>query len=236
MTQVQTRQGEAHDVRSTIVEAAARLLHEGGLPAVTTRGVAAEAGVQAPTIYRIFGDKDGLLDAVAEHELKQYVGGKSAVPESDDPVTDLRAAWDRHIGFGLDRPAIFVRLVDPDRTSPVAAAGLEVLRARVHRIAVAGRLAVTEQRAVDLVHAAGTGAILTLLARPPELRDVSLADDMYDALMRTVLADEGVRGEHDPLRTAAITLRAVTPELSELSRSEQSLLSEWLDRVASPGG
>jgi AcrR family transcriptional regulator len=36
-----------------------------GRRAVTTRAVAAGAGVQAPTIYRLFGDKDGLLDALA---------------------------------------------------------------------------------------------------------------------------------------------------------------------------
>ena len=51
------------------MEVAARLLREQGAAAVTTRAVAMAAGVQAPTIYRLFGDKDGLLDAVAEYVL-----------------------------------------------------------------------------------------------------------------------------------------------------------------------
>ena len=48
-----------------MVRAAADLLQSGGIDAVSTRAVAAAAGVQPPAIYRQFGDKDGLLDAVA---------------------------------------------------------------------------------------------------------------------------------------------------------------------------
>jgi AcrR family transcriptional regulator len=57
------------DVRSRIIDVAARLLPDEGPTAVTTRGVAEQAGVQAPMIYRLFGDKDGLLEAVAEHMM-----------------------------------------------------------------------------------------------------------------------------------------------------------------------
>ena len=59
------------ELRLQIIEAAARLLREGGALAVTTRGVADAASVQPPTIYRLFGDKDGLLDAVAEHVMRK---------------------------------------------------------------------------------------------------------------------------------------------------------------------
>jgi len=44
------------ETRSTLVRVAARLLRERGAAAVTTRAVAEAAGVQAPTIYRLFGD------------------------------------------------------------------------------------------------------------------------------------------------------------------------------------
>jgi AcrR family transcriptional regulator len=58
---------------------------------VTTRSVALAAGVQPPTIYRLFGDKDGLLDAVAEHGFAHYAANKRPA----DPITaavTLRAA------------------------------------------------------------------------------------------------------------------------------------------------
>ena len=228
MSQVQRRL----ETRSRIVEAAARLLQDQGPAAVTTRSVAQAAGVQAPAIYRLFGDKDGLLDAVAEHEFARYVTGKTAAEETDDPVADLRAAWDRHVRFGLAHPALFALLTDPERAarSPVAAAGLEVLRARVRRIAAAGRLRVPEQRAVDLIHAAGTGAVLTLLATTVQDRDPALADSLYDAVMGAVLG-EAPPTTTDHALTAAVALRAAVPELAMLSPGERTLLGEWLDRM-----
>jgi AcrR family transcriptional regulator len=221
-----------HKTRASIVECAAKLLREQGASAVTTRAVAQAAGVQAPTIYRFFEDKDALLDAVAEYVFATYVAGKTLVEESDDPVADLRAGWDAHIGFGLANPALFGLLTDPTRgaRSPAAAAGLEVLRARVHRVAAAGRLRVPERRAVELIHAAGTGAVLALLATPPEHRDVDLPDAMYEAVMRSVLTDAPALPADGPT-AAAVAFRAVAPTLTWLTDAERALLSEWLDRA-----
>ncbi|NKQ51436.1 TetR/AcrR family transcriptional regulator [Amycolatopsis sp. K13G38] len=232
MSQVQPQRAARLETRSRIVEAAARLLHEEGPAAVTTRAVADAAGVQAPAIYRLFGDKDGLLDAVAEHELARYVNDKTRAAETEDPVADLRAAWNRHIRFGLANPALFATLADPARAgrSPVAAAGLDVLRARVRRIAAIGRLRVAERRAVDLIHAAGTGAVLTLLAQPAEDRDSRLADLLYDAVMRTVLTEAPGTGT-DHVSAAAVALRAAASGLPMFTTAERSLLAEWLDRL-----
>ncbi|WP_338419811.1 TetR family transcriptional regulator [Streptomyces klenkii] len=47
---------------------------------MTTRAVAAAAGVQAPAIYRLFGDKDGLLEAVAEQRLRHVPRGQARGP------------------------------------------------------------------------------------------------------------------------------------------------------------
>ncbi|MER7794305.1 TetR/AcrR family transcriptional regulator [Streptomyces sp. NPDC097640] len=216
--------------RANLVEVAAQLLREHGPSGVTTRAVAQAAGVQAPAIYRLFGDKDGLLDAVAEHVLATYVAGKR--PEHPgDPVADLRAGWDTHIGFGLANPAVFGLLADPgrDTRSPAAAVGLDVLRARVHRVAAIGRLRVPERRAVELIHAAGTGAVLTLLAMDPQDRDPGLADAMYDAVARSILTELPAVAE-DSAAAATIAFRAVVPDLPMLTATERSLLSEWLDR------
>ena len=80
------------DTRERLVKAAAELLIEGGKEAVSTRAVASAAGVQAPTLYRLFGDKDGLLDAVAAYGFADYLATKHAMGASDNPVDDLRRA------------------------------------------------------------------------------------------------------------------------------------------------
>ncbi|MGY1875736.1 TetR/AcrR family transcriptional regulator [Nocardia gipuzkoensis] len=218
-----------HETRERIVEVAARLLREQGPHAVTTRAVAHAAGMQAPTIYRFFEDKDALLDAVAEHVFATYVAGKTLIDQEDDPVVDLRAGWDMHIDFALTNPAVF-SMLNRGTASPAAAAGLQVLRARVHRVAAAGRLRVGERRAVDLIHAAGTGAALALLSVPPQERDLGLAEAMYEAVTHAILTEVPPLSARDTTATTA-ALRAAAPELPMLTDAERALLSEWLQRT-----
>jgi AcrR family transcriptional regulator len=218
--------------RERIVEVAAQLLRERGAGAVTTRAVAQAAGVQAPTLYRFFEDKDALLDAVAEHVFATYVTGKARTELGADPVADLRAGWEAHIAFGLANAPLFGLLADPARgtRSAAVAAGLDVLRGLVGRVAAAGRLRVPEERAVELLHAGGSGAVLTLLSRPPQDREPALADAMYDAIAAVILTDPPARPAANGAVPDAVTLRAVAPTLPMLSPAERALLVEWLER------
>jgi AcrR family transcriptional regulator len=70
------------DTEERILAAAAELWHEGGFPAVTTRAVAARAGVNEVTLFRHFASKEGLLKAVVGHAVSG-VGANSA----DAPLT-----------------------------------------------------------------------------------------------------------------------------------------------------
>src|ERR1700727_1929534 len=122
--------------RAQLVEVAAELLATEGPDAVTTRSVALAAGVQAPTIYRLFGDKNGLLDAVVEHGFATYLAGKPPADPDGAPLQGLRAGWDLHVGFGLANPALFRLMLTAPRTQDgraTAAVGAGVLQARVHR-------------------------------------------------------------------------------------------------------
>ena len=229
------------NIRARIIDAAATLLREHGATAVTTRAVAAAAGLQPPAIYRHFGDKDGLLEAVAEHVMASYVEAKAEIVEAAsadgvDPLDDLRAGWLAQLEFGLQNPDIFRLLSEPGRVvnSPSAAAGRRVLEKRIHRIAQTGRLRVSEQRAVGMIQAGGIGAIHTILATPGDQRDLGLGDAMYNAVLGQILADAPVREQSDTL-AATVAFRAVAPSLDVLSESERRLLTEWLDRVLITG-
>ncbi|BBH68410.1 TetR family transcriptional regulator [Actinoplanes sp. OR16] len=217
-------------VRSRLVDVAATLLATEGPEAVTTRSVALAAGVQAPTIYRLFGDKNGLLDAVAEHGFASYVAQKPPVDAGDDPVDGLRAGWDLHIGFGLANPALF-RLMHTAKRTPegqaTVDAGTAVLRERVRRVARAGRLRIPENRAVDLIHAAGTGVVFALIEKPDE----SLADLTWESVCATMLTGAPATEQPGPA-AAAVTLRAALPDVTALSPTEKALLADWLDRIA----
>ena len=225
------------DTRARIVDVAARLLREHGPGAVTTRGVAEEAGVQAPAIYRLFGDKDGLLEAVAEHVMATYVSAKAAIVEAAaaddvDPLEDLRAGWKVQIDFGVANPTLFRLLSDPDRVvhSHAARLGRHVLESRVHRVALTGRLRVSEQRCVDLIQAAGIGTIQVLLSTSPKQRDPGLADAMYEAVLGQILTNVPERSNNGPAATV-VTFRAVLAQLDMLSNAERQLMAEWLDHA-----
>jgi hypothetical protein len=72
-------------------------------------------------------------------------------------------------------------------------------------------------RAVELIHAAGTGAVLSLLSMAPEDRDLDLADAMYDAVMQSILTDVPALAE-DSTTAAAVAFRTVVPKLPMLTR------------------
>ncbi|MCY1693417.1 TetR/AcrR family transcriptional regulator [Curtobacterium sp. SL109] len=230
---------ERDAVRARIVDVASELLASGGPQAVTTRAVAAAAGVQAPTIYRQFGDKDGLLEAVADQVFAAYVASKT-VPDDVDPVEHLRDSFDAHVTFGLANPGLTALLSDPLRPrSDAEDRGIAVLRERIHRVALAGRLRVPEARAVSLVHAIGVGLVLALLGTPVDERDPALTDAAWDALASAILTDDrevaqasgaAVAGD---ARAAAVRLAADDDALAALSPAERGLLHDWLARIAS---
>jgi AcrR family transcriptional regulator len=220
--------------RAQLVEVAAHLLATEGPEAVTTRSVALAAGVQAPTIYRLFGDKSGLLDAVVEHGFASYMARKPPVDADADPVESLQAGWELHVGFGLANPELF-RLMHTALRTPkgraAAATGAGVLQARVHRVAEAGRLRVTERRAVDLIQAAGTGVVFTLIDQAGDERDDTLADTAWESVCAAILTGASTAASTGPA-AAAVTLRAALPDLTALTAAERALLGDWLDRIA----
>jgi len=223
--------------RARIVAAAAELISAGGRDAATTRAVAAAAGVQAPTIYRLFGDKRGLLDAVAEQAMATYVAEKSARPPHPDPVQDLRDGWDLHVAFGLANPGLFAIMSGDPRagaSTPAVETGLSVLRRRMHKIALAGRLRVSEQRAIALVQAAGTGTVLTLLAQPAEQRDPGLSVAAREAVLSAIAGEAATPANGGPSGVAA-ALRASLGRTEVLTSGERHLLEELLDRIANGG-
>src|ERR1700744_4972475 len=110
------------DTRSLIIDAAADLLAGSLTGAISTRAVCEAAGVQQPVLYRIFGDKDGLLAATVDHVWDGYLATKRAAPKSDDPLADLRAGWDSHVAFALAHPNAYKLLYAPAlRATPSSA-------------------------------------------------------------------------------------------------------------------
>ncbi|MCW1959903.1 MAG: TetR/AcrR family transcriptional regulator [Mycobacterium sp.] len=75
-----------------LVRAAVELIAESGLDGLTLKQVAGRAGVSRATAYREFGDKDGLIGAVARHEVQQMIAATLAgVDMRAEPDTLVRS-------------------------------------------------------------------------------------------------------------------------------------------------
>ncbi|ATY15212.1 TetR/AcrR family transcriptional regulator [Amycolatopsis sp. AA4] len=218
------------DARTRIITAALDLLTSGGPDAVSTRAVSSAAGVQPPTIYRLFGDKDGLLDAITVQGYADYLAAKTAEPPAADPLDDLRRGWDQHLELGLANPALYLLMTTRPGRSPALEKALEILAARVSRVASAGRLRVPEPLAAALIHAAGSGTTLSLISTPPDSRDLTVSTAAREAVLAAISTDRPVSRTPGPA-AAATALRAVLPQVSGLSAAEKALMGEWLDRI-----
>ena len=223
-------------VRLRVIEAAIDLLTREGRDAVTTRRVAVAAGLQPPAIYRLFGDKDGLLDAVAEHGFAAFLAAKHVDHDPVDPVEDLRAGWDLAVEFGLANPALYTLMYsEPARAASAAfKAGTEILMGRIRRLAAGGWLRVDEELAAMIIRATAHGAVLTWLSLPEGKRDPALLTILRESMVTAVTSQRPAVQEPGPAG-AARALRAALPAQTTLSGAEQRLLGEWLDRLAAGG-
>ncbi|MFF5084011.1 TetR/AcrR family transcriptional regulator [Actinoplanes sp. NPDC000266] len=226
----------AWDTRERIIRAAGRLLAEQGRDAVTTRSVASAAGVQPPAIYRLFGDKDSLLDAVAVHGMRDYLADKGALGETGDPVDDLARAWDLHIRFGLAEPACYLLAFGeprPGRADSARREAIAGLRHLVERVAAAGRLRTSVERATEMLHSGGVGVVVSQLAIEPAERDPGVPQAMWESVRAAVVTGRPVR-KGRTLSQYAGALRQALPEAPDgaLTEAERSLLAEWLGRLS----
>ncbi|MGW2053884.1 TetR/AcrR family transcriptional regulator [Streptomyces sp. NPDC001840] len=223
--------------RQRVIDAAIDLLTRGGRDAVTTRAVADAAGLQPPAIYRLFGDKDGLLDAVAEHGFAAFLATKHIDPDPRDLIEDLRAGWDVAVEFGLANPVLYTLMYgEPTRAGSAAfKAGMEILMGRIRRLAAGGWLRVDEELAAQIVHATARGAVLTWLSLPEHRRDPALLTTLRESMVGAVTNQQPAVRDAGPAG-AARALRAALPEQMALSGAERRLLKEWLDRLAADEG
>jgi len=97
--------------RAELLEAAVRAIRQIG-PTVSMDAIAAEAGVTKPIIYRHFGDRVGLANALAEEFGAQLVAELDAALSKDLPPDQLLAATiDAYLAFVERDPNLYSFLV-----------------------------------------------------------------------------------------------------------------------------
>jgi len=211
-----------------ILAAATELLAASATGDISTRAVCEAAGVTQPVLYRAFGDKDGLLAAVANSVWEGYLTSKRAAQPSADALADLTAGWDAHTEFALANPHAYRLIFGTGLrgSSHAAREAMALLEAILERLARQGRLRVDPATAATIVMAANTGIALGLLTQPQLFPDAAASATVRDATLRAILTE----APHHPAHAAAATLRAHLPHTTAFTQAESALCDEWLQR------
>jgi AcrR family transcriptional regulator len=92
---------------AALLAAGERAVHEGGLDALSVRGVAAEAATTTRAVYSLFGSRDGLIAALGAHTYELLQTALERLPQTADPQADMVAAGLMFRRFALEHPALF---------------------------------------------------------------------------------------------------------------------------------
>ncbi len=96
--------------RDELLDAADRAIRRGG-PEVSMEALASEAGITKPVLYRHFGDRDGLLDAVAtRHAARLTSELRTALAREEHPRHRIRTTMATYLAF-LERDPELHRFV-----------------------------------------------------------------------------------------------------------------------------
>lgn len=235
-----SRYDAAVDMRTRMLDAAEELLDASPDRDIATRAVCDAVGVGAPVLYRLFGDKNGLLSALVDYGFDRYLATKRAAAPSADPVVDLRNGWDTHVEFATAHPAVYRLMFSPGfATVPSAAQeAMRLLREVLDRCAAAGLLRVDPDAAAQMIMSANIGVALNLVTQPENYPDPQLSRRVRDAVHAAVLTPERAADDHGPddrgpLVVAALQLAAVLRDRpAELGEPETALLLHWLGTLA----
>lgn len=157
-----TKQSDFQLDADEIVTAAVDIFHESGLNAVSMRSVSMRLGVSPIPLYSRIGNKDALIQAIADRLLADL----APLIRDDEPWGDYAARWAQELRTRLRQARDSRLILSPGRGAYVAASRplVEVMR----RDGFAGDAAVQACRLI-MWATVGFGAVETG-AEPPEQR------------------------------------------------------------------
>lgn len=117
------------DLRTALIDAAARMAAEQGPAAVTLREVARRAGVSQAAPYHHFADKAALLAGVADEGFRLFDAHQAAAlaQAPDDPVERLAALGVSYVRFALASPHYFQVMFRPSLVAATRTPEFEAL-------------------------------------------------------------------------------------------------------------
>lgn len=168
-----------HDeLRARLLDVAVNLLQSDGPESLTMRRIAAEAGCTTTVIYTMFGNREGLAEALYLEGFERFRRSLEAVPQRRNPFEHLNALGPAYRQACLAEPGYYSLMFEraipgfepSERARTLARAALNILDRVIADCISAGYLIPTQPRKIaDALWAAAQGAIS--LERAGHLRD-----------------------------------------------------------------
>ncbi|CAM5612864.1 TetR/AcrR family transcriptional regulator [Streptomyces narbonensis] len=219
--------------RERILEATEELLAGKDALAISTRAICDRAKVGMPEIYRQFGDKQGLLTAVADIGFERFLAAKRRNPLTDDPVADLRTAWDSHVAFALRNPYLYRLMFTPtgDAKPQAIKEAQAILLTAVERCRDAGRLRMAPELAGQSILAANVGVCMMALSFPELFADDAISWAVRDAVIGKATGDER---EDSRIGTATVLAQALVGTLTGTAPVDGAALDRMARALTPP--
>lgn len=106
--------------REELLDVADRVIQARG-PNVSMDEIAGEAGITKPILYRHFGDKDGLYEALTLRYVDELAGALRPAVQTDEPRSRLAAAIDAYLAYVEREPQRYRFLLHAGEQSRTAA-------------------------------------------------------------------------------------------------------------------
>ncbi|QWF77434.1 TetR/AcrR family transcriptional regulator [Amycolatopsis sp. CA-230715] len=137
--------------KARLIEAAIRLIADGGPQALQARKLAAEVGSSTMTVYTHFGGMPGLVDELAREGFRRLDANLAALGETEDPVADIAALGMAYRRTAIENPTLYAvafgQITFPATTSTKApAAGADEAIASFEHLLSATRRAIDAGR------------------------------------------------------------------------------------------
>ena len=181
---------QVRDVRDRIRRIAERRMADRGIAGLSLRGVAAEMGWTAASLYRYYGSKAELLAATRAAAYDRFSDRiEAAYASSDDAWARSRAIGDAYVAFAFDEPAAYKLIFayeqnEADKTDELRAAERRSQRTMIDYVSdmVAAELLEGEPEILAHVYWAALHGLVVLrmankLTRAPSFEDIRHASN-----------------------------------------------------------
>lgn len=126
------------DLRSALLQQAVLTIGTAGAANLSLRDLAAQLGVSHAAVYRHFGDKAALMEAVAIHgfELLEAAVAAAGAGLDGDPVQQLASQGAAYVGLAVHHPGHFAAMFAPQAPLQPANSAVQAAANRAYQLLV----------------------------------------------------------------------------------------------------